>query len=142
MNTVGRSRPSSVVVHAVQREVADDQAVDALAADLAQILAAVLLRMAAGNVGVEDQRVEPDRLELRLRRLDQLRIERVADIRDQHGDDVGAPGAQALRLRIGRIAELVDRRLHPLAQRPRHAVGMIDHVRHRRPRHAGPLRDP
>ena len=51
------------VVHAVQREVADDQAVDALVADLAQIFAAMLLRVAARHVGVEDQRVEADRLE-------------------------------------------------------------------------------
>ena len=130
------------VMHAVQGKVADDHTVDALAPDLAQIFAAMFLRMAAGHVGVEDQRIESDRLELRLRGLHQLRVERVADIGDEHGDDVGAPGAQALRLRVGRIAELVDRRLHALAQRAGDTVGMIDHVRDRRARHAGSFRNP
>jgi hypothetical protein len=129
------------VMDAMQREVADDQSVDALHLDLPQVFAAVLLRVAAGHVGIEDERVAADDFERALRGLYELGIERVADVRNEHGNQVGAPGAQALGLRIGRIAELVDRRLHSFAQGFADAVGVVDHVRHRRPRHPRPLRD-
>ena len=137
----GRVAPRQLVVHAVQRELADDETVDALLGELAQIIAAMRLPVPTGNVGVVDERLETGLLEAVLRGLDDLGIERVSDIGDEHCDHVGAAGAQTLGLRVGRIAELVDGGSDALAQLLGHAVGVIDHVRHGGAGDACPLGD-
>jgi hypothetical protein len=58
------------VGHPMQRDIADDQTVDALVANLTQIVARVRLRATARNVCVEHQHVQAHLFELGLRGLD------------------------------------------------------------------------
>ena len=133
--------PQQGVLHPVQGEVADDQPIDAQAADAAQILAAVFLRVPAGHVAVEDHRVEAPGLECSLRRQDKLGIERIGDVRNQDRDHVGLAGAKAPGVRVGDVAELGHRLQDSGAQRLRDAVSMVQDMRDRGPRDAGTLRD-
>ena len=56
-------KPRQLVQKTVEREIGDDQPVDPAAPDLREVLAPVLCRVAAWDVGVEDERVEPLPLE-------------------------------------------------------------------------------
>jgi len=95
--------------------------------------------MATRDIGVEDQKIDPDRLEIGLRRLHHFRVEGVANIRDQHGNEIGTASPEALSERVRNIAKLGDRLMDALAQVRRHAVGVIEHMRHSGRRHSGTL---
>ena len=67
--------------------------------------------------------------------------EGVGDVVDEHPDQRGAPMAQTPGGLRAHEAELVDRRAHPVQGWSGHALGVVEDVRDRADRDAGPLSD-
>ncbi len=79
---------------------------------------------------IEQQQVEPERLELALHVLGQRRVDALLDIAGHQRNGPSAPDAQAARHFVGAIAQSLDRLEDPRARfgGHRHAAG--DHPRH------------